>query len=329
MRCPTLSELPAPPKGRTGWPWTEESKPLPNQMPDGRSWPGITVVTPSFNQGQFLEETIRSVLLQGYPGLEYVVLDGGSTDNSVEIIKKYARWLSHWVSERDSGQSDAINRGIKMGSGPFATWINSDDTLEKEAFVTHAINAEFNEKEVYVGLCTYVDEAGNPLVTRTPRVHGLSDLLSIGKVWRSGGNIVQPEVLFPRDLFFAVGGLNAENHYTMDYELWGKLLLAEVPFRHTGIKFARARLHSQQKTADGERQTRALLATAAKLVDEAQNLPGQKKSEIHEELQSYWDKWVREEWRSTGRLAKLGLPLDTVRRLRNVKAKLKALILPH
>jgi hypothetical protein len=157
----------------------------------------------------------------------------------------------------------------------------------------------------------------------------LNDLLSIEKVWRSGGNIVQPEVLFPRDLFFAVGGLNSENHYTMDYELWGKLLLAEVPFRYTGIKFAKARLHSQQKTSDAHRQTRALLATAAKLVDEAQNLPKEKKSEIHEELQCYWDIWLKENWRSSGRLARIGLPVTTVTLLRNLKDKLKALILPH
>ena len=102
---------------------------MPPRIPDGQSWPRITVVTPSFNQGQFLEATIRSILLQGYPDLEYFVLDGGSTHGSVEIIKKYAPWLSHWVSEPDGGQSAAIDRGLRRGSGLFATWINSDDML--------------------------------------------------------------------------------------------------------------------------------------------------------------------------------------------------------
>ena len=90
MRCPILSELPPPPPDKTGWPWTDESRQLEPTRPDGDSWPGITVVTPSLNYGKFIEETIRSVLLQGYPNLEYIILDGGSSDDSVEIIKKYS-----------------------------------------------------------------------------------------------------------------------------------------------------------------------------------------------------------------------------------------------
>jgi glycosyltransferase involved in cell wall biosynthesis len=114
MHCPNLQELPMPPAGATGWPWTKGSQSLPAQMPDDRESPRVTVVTPSFNQGRFLEATLRSILLQGYPNLEYLVLDGGSTDSSVEI-KKYERWLTYWVSERDGGQSAAINRGLRMG----------------------------------------------------------------------------------------------------------------------------------------------------------------------------------------------------------------------
>ena len=135
MRCPKLHELPPPPRGRNGWPWTEESTPL-EKLSDGGQYPRISIVTPSFNQGTFIEETIRSVLLQGYPDIEYFVLDGGSTDNSVDIIKKYSRWIQFWVSEPDGGQSAAINRGLRMGSGFCATWINSDDLLCKDALTS-------------------------------------------------------------------------------------------------------------------------------------------------------------------------------------------------
>src|SRR5262249_23733413 len=98
MRCPPLDDLPPPPPGKTGWPWTVESLQLPDAMPDGRPWPRISIVTPSYNQGQFIEETIRSVLLQGYPDLEYIIMDGGSNDESQQVIQKYHPWLSYYRS---------------------------------------------------------------------------------------------------------------------------------------------------------------------------------------------------------------------------------------
>lgn len=98
-------------------------------MPDGKPWPKISIVTPSFNQGQYIEETIRSILLQGYPNLEYIVIDGGSTDGAVDVIRKYEKWLTYWVSEPDKGQADAINKGLERCTGEIFNWINSDDIL--------------------------------------------------------------------------------------------------------------------------------------------------------------------------------------------------------
>ena len=130
----TLKDLPPAPEGKRGWPWTEQTEPLPDKMADGSDWPRISIVTPSYNQGQFIEETIRSVLLQGYPNLEYIIIDGSSDDNSVEVIKKYESWLAHWVSEPDNGQSDALNKGFHYSSGTISAYLNSDDLYFPNVF---------------------------------------------------------------------------------------------------------------------------------------------------------------------------------------------------
>src|SRR5947207_6789592 len=127
MTAPRLDDLPAPPSGRKGWPWTEATPKAPEKSTPNFSWPRISIVTPSFNQGQFIEETIRSVLLQGYPNLEYIIIDGGSTDNTVGVIKKYEPWLAYWVSEKDRGQCDAINKGFARATGDIFAWLCSDD----------------------------------------------------------------------------------------------------------------------------------------------------------------------------------------------------------
>src|SRR5215831_8542048 len=160
MRCPSLSALPPPPPGVEGWPWTEESSCLETAV-ENRRPARVTVITPSFNQGRFLEATIRSVLLQGYPDLEYFVLDGGSRDNSIEIIRKYSQWITFWASEADGGQSAAINRGLKMGSGVFANWINSDDMLCKNALTTLVGGTKLARDTLYVGDCISIDEMGH------------------------------------------------------------------------------------------------------------------------------------------------------------------------
>ena len=123
--------IPLSPIDKTGWPWNEETD--PSVYDSSIQWPRITIVTPTYNQGQFIEETIRSILLQNYPNLEYIIMDGGSTDDTVEIIKKYEPWISYWVSEKDKGQSDAINKGSARATGEIFNWINSDDCLTKGA----------------------------------------------------------------------------------------------------------------------------------------------------------------------------------------------------
>ncbi len=136
--APAIEDLPSPAGGRTGWPWTKQSTPLSPQMPDGRPWPSITVVMPSLNQAEFLEEAVRSVLLQGYPNLEFVIRDGGSTDGSTEIIRRYEPWITRWRSKPDGGQCRAINDAFDLTSGEVFRWLCSDDILYPDALATVA-----------------------------------------------------------------------------------------------------------------------------------------------------------------------------------------------
>ena len=117
MRCATLNELPPPPRDKTGWPWTVECPQLPETMPDGQPWPRISIVVPSYNQGNFIEESIRSIVCQGYPNLELIIIDGGSTDGTLDILEKYQWNITFWVSEPDRGQSHALNKGFARSSG--------------------------------------------------------------------------------------------------------------------------------------------------------------------------------------------------------------------
>jgi glycosyltransferase involved in cell wall biosynthesis len=174
MKSPHLLDLPSPPHGRDGWPWTVESCEFPRRFSNDKSWPKISIITPSYNQGQYLEETLRSVLLQGYPNLDFHVIDGGSLDDSVDIIRKYEPWLTSWVSERDGGQSDAINKGFSRCSGEIVNWTCSDDYLTPNSLLT--VGSTFlrePEADVVAGtcFCQYDDDPGSSHTSaiRVPR----------------------------------------------------------------------------------------------------------------------------------------------------------------
>ena len=214
MRCPTLSELPPPPPGKVGWPWTEESPPLPDTMPDGRPWPRVSIVTPSYNQGQFIEETIRSVLLQGYPDLEYIIIDGGSTDGSVDIIRKYEPWLAYWVSEPDKGQADAINKGWRKATGEFLSWLNSDDILLPNALVQAVSHLVANRDSLLV-YCDQrvIDENSNMLFEIHLPDFELRDVI---RSWLNPVN--QPGFLMRSKVLKCVGFLDENLSFSMDFD---------------------------------------------------------------------------------------------------------------
>jgi len=236
------SFFPPPPLGKNGWPWTEESEPLPPTMPDGSPWPKISIVTPSFNQAQYLEETIRSVLLQGYPNLEYIIIDGGSTDGSVEIIKKYEPWLTYWVSEPDRGQSHAINKGFEKSTGEIMAWINSDDYYLPGAFYTIAI-AFANNTDWIAGACLWIDSEEHLIYTsKKPKVSA--------EEWLVDDLYSQPGVFWRRNLWNKSNHINEKLQYSFDYELWLQFATFQMEAFWIDKPIAIFRLHSLSKTSN-------------------------------------------------------------------------------
>jgi len=246
MRCPTLLELPQPPRGKKRWPWMEESPQLADVMPGGDPWPKISIVTPSYNQGRFIEETIRSVLLQGYPDLEYIIIDGGSTDNSVEIIKKYEKWLTYWVSEPDRGQSHAINRGFSKASGEIYSWLNSDDYLLKNTLMNISIAYKDSpEAGGWCGGCLLVDPDNKILGVRWPPRLDLEGIADWGN-----NHFGQPACFFSQKVWQECGPLEEGLHYEMDFDLWLKIAKA-FSIEKVNDVLAAAYIHRDAKTYQG------------------------------------------------------------------------------
>ncbi|MEJ8568214.1 glycosyltransferase family 2 protein [Elongatibacter sediminis] len=181
-------------------------------------WPKISIVTPSFNQSRWLEKTIRSVLLQGYPNLEYIVIDGGSSDDSVDIIRKYDSWITHWVSEADRGQSHAINKGFAMATGEIFAWLNSDDYYSAWAFdsVVRAWLDPQPKRGAIVGDGQILDSTGG--VWYQPPVH-VVDKASIFR-WLDHMNFMQPSCFFSDEAWKNCGPLDESVHIALDVDLW-------------------------------------------------------------------------------------------------------------
>jgi glycosyltransferase involved in cell wall biosynthesis len=204
--------------------------------------PSISIVTPSYNQGQYLEQTITSILDQSYPGLEYVIIDGGSTDNSVEIIKKYERHLKFWVSEKDKGQANAINKGLQYCKGDVFNWINSDDYLDKGAL--HKIGASFSDKKVQL-----VAGRVNNFSTTQSDIAENKDLTAENLLtWKYGTSFVQPGVWMLRDCFIKCGGVDEQFHYAFDWDLLIRYLHKFSEVKYIDDVLVNFRLHDSSKT---------------------------------------------------------------------------------
>jgi len=240
-----LLEFSPNPKNAMEWPWKiskeQEIKP-PNCS---NLLPKISIITPSFNQGKFIEETIRSVLLQNYPNLEYILIDGGSTDDTLEIVDKYKRWISYFQTGPDSGQADAIARGFEKATGEILAWINSDDRYQPNALLRVAkFFDEYNDCVFGNGDVNYIDEGGrlisriyaikpNPFITSNIGVHG----------WP------QPGCFWRKSTYEMVGGIDRNLQFCMDRDLFIRLAHAGKAKRIPGGPLADFRIHGNAKTS--------------------------------------------------------------------------------
>jgi glycosyltransferase involved in cell wall biosynthesis len=216
---------------------------------DGYSWPKITVITPSLNQGQFLEQTIRSVLLQGYPDLEYIVIDGGSKDGSVDIIRSYEKRLAYWVSEPDRGQSHAINKGLSKATGDIVAWLNSDDFYLPGTLATIAEQAIlYPDAGAWAGGGRQIDpETGKQLWERLPPPLGHKEILNWNQYY-----LPQPSCFLNRRMLGEKLHLNESYHMQMDFDLWLRISkdhvmkavdkILSVNYRHGSAKTGRVDL---------------------------------------------------------------------------------------
>jgi len=195
------------------------------------TWPKITVVTPSYNQGRFLERAIRSVLSQGYPNLEYFVFDAGSTDGSLGIPKKYNKRITYWTSQADCGQSDAISKGWSMASGDVLAWLNSDDFYYPGALeeVGRIFGAD-PQLKMACGAVALVDAAERRLRVKQPGAVAPEALLPWVDLPPQAGTFIR------RDIFDRLGGPRLDLHYVMDWELW---LRVSLNYPRSAIAFSK------------------------------------------------------------------------------------------
>jgi len=212
------------------------------------SVPKITVITPSYNQGQFIEETIRSVLDQHYPALEFIIIDGGSTDGTVDVLRRYDSALAYWTSERDRGQADAVNRGFARATGELVIWINSDDLLMPGSLAAYAEAHVRAPNDVLLGDMVMFDARGRIKTVRQTNV----TFEGVVVPWLTGTTWLQPSTAVPSVIWEKAGPLDESYRYTFDRE-WACRLFRIAGVTYLERETAMFRLHEDSKTVGESR----------------------------------------------------------------------------
>jgi len=227
------------------WPLEAPSNRVIASLPGG-AWPRVTIVTPSYNQASFLENAILSVINQEYPDLEYIVIDGRSTDGSVDIIQKYNDQLAYWESKPDKGQAHAINKGWRRATGKYLWWLNSDDMLTPNSLQIAVRYLEENpEIDLVYGDDYRIDEQGRILKRKNYRDFDFKSFIV------HGFDISQAGALMRRVTQGQIDLLREDLHLLMDKELWLRLALEGRRIAHLSIPLALFRIHEHAKTQEG------------------------------------------------------------------------------
>ena len=235
------------------------------------SLPRFAIVTPSYNQAEFLEQTILSVLQQRGRGvefeLEYAVVDGGSTDSSADMIRKYESELTFWCSEKDRGQTHAINKGFQRVQGTIHAYINSDDFYLPDAFskVAAAFDSD-RQADLVHGICQKVDATGSVFKEQISHINSLSQMVNLWDYWlrpKENWNFIQPEVFWSDRLAQRIGRFDESLNYTMDFDYWLRGFDAGMKVRPINSPLAAFRVHEMQKTTDRNASIEELLGRIA------------------------------------------------------------------
>jgi len=211
------------------------------------NYPKISVITPSYNQGKYLEETIISVIGQGYPNLEYIVIDGGSSDNSKEILQKYSDQITYWVSEKDTGQSNAINKGFNRATGEIFYWLNSDDMLMPKSLLYMSEIADLTKESVYFGNCIHFQNSDGNLTTYGSNITAAAS----NHLLKHLDYIIQPSSFWTRSAWLATGPLSEELHFAFDWEWFLRAEKNGVEFVPLQECLSMYRIHAEHKTGTG------------------------------------------------------------------------------